>query len=89
MEIRRQPIPSRLKISLLENEDNLFDCGLYVGLAGTVGSMIFLALGYSSGGMMAAYSSTLFGIVFVALFKICHLRPYRRRLILESQASGD
>lgn len=86
MEIRRQPIASQLKLKLLENEDNLFDCGLYVGLAGTVGALIFLALGIIDGALMAAYASTLFGIVFVALFKICHLRPYRRRLILESQA---
>jgi hypothetical protein len=85
MEIRRQPIASNLKLRLLENEDNLFDCGLYVGLAGTVSALIFLAIGIIDGALMAAYASTLFGIVFVALFKICHLRPYRRRLILESQ----
>jgi hypothetical protein len=86
MEIRRQPIASHLKLKLLENEDHLFDAGLYIGLAGTVGALIFLAIGIIGPSLMAAYASTLFGIVFVAFFKICHLRPYRRRLIIESQA---
>lgn len=85
-EIRRQPLASNLKLKLLENEDHLFDSGLYLGLAGTVGALIFLALGVIGPSLMAAYASTLFGIVFVALFKIFHLRPYRRRLIIESQA---
>lgn len=86
MEIRRQPVASHLKLKLLENEDHLFDAGLYIGLAGTVGALIFLALGVVGPSLMAAYASTLFGIVFVAFFKIFHLRPYRRRLIIESQA---
>ena len=85
-EIRGQPLASNLKLKLLENEDHLFDSGLYLGLAGTVGALIFLALGVIGPSLMAAYASTLFGIVFVALFKIFHLRPYRRRLIIESQA---
>jgi hypothetical protein len=37
---------------------------------------------------MAAYSSTLFGIIFVAILKICHVRPFRRRLILETEFKG-
>lgn len=85
-EIRRQPLSSNLKLQLLENEENLFDTGLYVGLAGTVGSLIFLALGIVDPSLMAAYASTLFGIICVAMVKIFHLRPYKRRLILESQA---
>jgi hypothetical protein len=32
--------------------------------------------------LMAAYSSTLFGIIFVAILKIFHVRPYRKNLIL-------
>lgn len=85
-EIRRQPVASQLKLRLLENEENLFDAGLYVGLGGTVVALILLALGaLEEAALMAAYASTLFGIIFVALFKICHLRPYRRRLIVESQ----
>jgi hypothetical protein len=35
---------------------------------------------------MAAYSSTSFGIIFVSILKIFHLRPLRRQLILESDA---
>lgn len=84
-EIRRHPATSELKLQLLENEDHLFDSGLYVGLAGTVGAFILLAFGVINVGLMAAYASTLFGIVFVAGLKIFHLRPYRRHLILENQ----
>jgi hypothetical protein len=36
---------------------------------------------------MAAYSSTSFGIIFVSIFKIFHLRPYRRQLLLEDPAA--
>ncbi len=32
-EIRRQNIPPRIKLKLLENEDHLFDAGLYLGFA--------------------------------------------------------
>jgi hypothetical protein len=38
---------------------------------------------------MAAYASTLFGILFVAVLKICHVRPYRRKLILESEVQSS
>jgi hypothetical protein len=37
---------------------------------------------------MAAYSSTSFGIIFVSFFKIFNLRPLKRRLLLEADASG-
>ncbi|MCH8476202.1 MAG: hypothetical protein LAT55_13355 [Opitutales bacterium] len=84
-EVRRQGLDSPTKLQLLENEENLFDTGLYLGLAGTVGSLIFLALGIVEPSLMAAYASTLFGIVFVAILKIFHVRPFKRRLILESR----
>jgi hypothetical protein len=35
---------------------------------------------------MVAYSSTSFGILFVSVFKIFHLRPACRRLLLEAEA---
>jgi len=82
-EIKRQQISSNLKLKLLDNEDNMFDAGLYVGLAGTVLSLVCLALGIIKPGLMSAYASTLFGILFVSILKILHVRPYRRQLILE------
>ena len=39
-------------------------------------------------GLMAAYSSTSFGVVFVSIFKIFHLRPMRRKLLMESEAAS-
>ena len=83
-EIRRQRIPDETKIRLLENEENLFDSGLYLGLGGTVASLILLAVGIVEASLMAAYASTLFGILFVSFFKIFHLRPLKRKLILAS-----
>lgn len=84
-DIRRQQLPAAIKLTLLDNEDNLFDLGLYVGLSGTVLSLILLAMDIVQASLIAAYASTLFGIIFTAILKILHVRPQRRRLILEAQ----
>jgi hypothetical protein len=83
--IRRLDAPTGLKMSLLENEDVLFDSGLYVGLGGTVASLIMLAMGVVEASLIAAYASTLFGIIFVAILKIFHVRPFRRALLYDMQ----
>ena len=85
-EIRRQQVPPRMKLRLLENEDHLFVAGLYLGFVGTILSLILVSMGVIKFSLMAAYSSTSFGVVFVCLFKIFNLRPARRRLILEAEA---
>jgi hypothetical protein len=87
-EVSKQKLTAKLKIKLLENEENLFDFGLYVGLGGTVLSLILVAVGIVEASLMAAYASTLFGIMFTALLKIMHLRPYRRTLIIEAESTG-
>ena len=87
-EIRRQRVPARIKIKLLENEDHLFDAGLYLGFVGTIISLILVSLGIGKFSLMAAYSSTSFGIIFVSIFKIFHLRPTRRKLLLEAEANA-
>ncbi|HTV63360.1 MAG TPA: hypothetical protein VMH30_12400 [Verrucomicrobiae bacterium] len=84
-EIRRQNIPPRMKLKLLENEDHLFDAGLYLGFVGTIVSLIVASLGLVKFSLMAAYSSTSFGIIFVVIFKIFHLRPLRRKLLMASE----
>ena len=81
-EIKKQEATFDLKLKLLENEDNLFDLGLYVGLGGTVASLILLAMDIVQASLIAAYSSTLFGILFVAVLKVVHVRPYRRLIIV-------
>jgi len=87
-EIRRQRVPARIKIKLLENEDHLFDAGLYLGFVGTIISLILFSLGVLKMSLMAAYSSTSFGIIFVSIFKIFHLRPTRRKLLMESETGA-
>lgn len=85
-EIRRQPVDPRVKLRLLENEDHLFDAGLYVGFAGTIISLVLISMGVvRSPSAMIAYSSTSFGVIFVSVLKIFHIRPMRRKLILESE----
>ena len=84
-EIRRQRVPARVRLKLLENEDHLFDAGLYLGFVGTIISLILFSIGVTKPSLMAAYSSTSFGIIFVSAFKIFHLRPTRRRLLLEAE----
>jgi len=86
-EIRRQRVPPRVKLKLLDNEDHLFDAGLYLGFVGTIISLILFSLGLVKPSLMAAYSSTSFGILFVSCFKILNLRPLRRKLLLEAEAS--
>jgi hypothetical protein len=87
-EIRRQRVLPRVRLRLLENEDHLFDAGLYLGFVGTIISLILVSIGVVKFSLMAAYSSTSFGIIFVSVFKIFHLRPTRRKLLLESEAAA-
>ena len=83
-EIRRQPLAARMKLKLIENEDLLFDAGLYVGFVGSVLSLILMSIGVGKISMMA-YASTSFGIIFVSVLTIFHVRPLRRQLIMESE----
>jgi len=83
-QLRRLDAPPEFKLKLLENEEHLFDFGLYVGLIGTASAFILLSLGIVEASIMAAYTSTLFGIVFVAVLKVTRVRPYRRTLIEEA-----
>jgi hypothetical protein len=85
-EIARSDQPPLVKLRLMENEDNLFDGGLYIGIAGTATALVLQVLQIIPGDLLAAYSSNLFGITCVALVKIRHVRPYKRELILENQA---
>jgi hypothetical protein len=84
-DVDRQALPPAVKLKLMENEENLFDGGLYIGIAGTATALVLQVLGVIEANLLAAYSSNLFGIVCVALVKIRHVRPYKRRLILEMQ----
>ncbi len=84
-EIRRQEIPSALKLKILDNEENLFDTGLYVGLGGTGLSLVLMALNLFTASPMIAYASTGFGVFFASLLKIIHVRAYRRELILQAE----
>jgi len=86
-EVKRQNVPSDLKLRLLDNEEHMFDAGLYVGLGGTVLGLILPAFNVIQPSLMVAYASTLFGILFVSVLKICHVRPYRRSLILDSSSA--
>ena len=83
-DVDRQPLGAPGKLRLIENEENLFDGGLYLGIAGTATALVLQVLHLIDANLLAAYSSNLFGIVCVAMVKIRHVRPYKRKLILES-----
>lgn len=87
-EISRQSCPPPVKLRLMENEENLFDSGLYVGIAGTAAALILQVLGVIEANLLAAYSSNLFGILCVALVKIRHVRAFKRTLIMQSPAAS-
>ena len=84
-EIETQDASPQLKLRLMENEENLFDSGLYVGMMGTAAALVLQVVGVIEPNLLAAYSSNLFGIICVALVKIRHVRGFKRRLILEAQ----
>jgi hypothetical protein len=84
-ETLRQRVPARVKLKLLENEDHLFDAGLYLGFVGTIICLILVSLGILQFSLMAAYSSTSFGIIFVSILKIFKVRPARRLLLLQAE----
>jgi hypothetical protein len=84
-EIEDQDASPLLKLRLMENEENLFDSGLYVGMMGTAAALVLQVVGVIEPNLLAAYSSNLFGIICVAMVKIRHVRSFKRRLILESQ----
>ena len=76
----------KLKLRLLENEDNLFDLGLYIGIAGTALMLAILIIFPDSGlSVSAAYASNIFGILCVAVVKIFHVRQTREALIVEAE----
>ena len=83
-QIKNEELKSGLKLGLLDNEENLFDLGLYIGLGGTVLSLILLLiLDVKQDALIGAYTSTLFGILFVAALKIVIIRPYRNHLLVK------
>jgi len=87
-EIETQDASPQLKLRLMENEENLFDSGLYVGMMGTAAALVLQVVGVIEPNLLAAYSSNLFGIICVALVKIRHVRGFKRRLILEGQRAA-
>jgi hypothetical protein len=84
-EVERRDAPTLLKLRLMENEENLFDSGLYIGIGGTASALVLQVLGIIEPNLLAAYSSNLFGITCVALVKILHVRPYKKSLILHAE----
>ena len=83
-QIKNEELRAGLKLGLLDNEENLFDLGLYIGLGGTVLSLILLlVLDVKQDALIGAYTSTLFGILFVAALKIVIVRPYRNHLLVK------
>ncbi len=86
-EILRQRVPARMQLRLLDNEEHLFDGGLYLGFVGTIICLILVSLGIITQSVMAAYSSTSFGVIFVFIFKIFNLRPVRRKLLIAAESA--
>jgi hypothetical protein len=87
-EIRQGEGDPLLKLRLLENEDNLFDMGLYIGIAGTALTLAIKMLAPQFGiSLSVAYASNIFGILCVALVKIHHVRGTRQQLIMDAETT--
>ena len=87
-EIRDGTDSPQQKLRLLENEDNLFDLGLYIGIGGTALGLGLIMLGVFTK-PYAAYVSNIMGIACVALVKIKHLRNTRQELLEEANKTGS
>jgi hypothetical protein len=87
-EIEMSTGSAQLRLRLMENEENLFDSGLYIGIAGTAAALVLQVLQIIQANLLAAYASNLFGIVTVACVKIYHVRAAKRRLIVEAQSEA-
>ena len=86
-EIDEDPDASpRLKLTLLENEDNLFDMGLYIGIAGTALGLALIMVDFFDK-PVAAYASNVFGILCVAVVKIWHVRGVKQKLLIQCRDS--
>ena len=81
-QIDRGDYDNLIKLKLMENEENLFDSGLYVGIAGTCISLVLQVLGLIEANLIAAYSSNLFGILGVAIVKIQLVRPFKISIVI-------
>lgn len=84
-EIEKRELDPLVKLRLMENEENLFDTGLYVGIAGTCIALVMQVIGLVSANLLAAYSSNLFGILCVAIVKIRLVRPFKTKLIMAGE----
>lgn len=84
-EIEKRELDPLVKLKLMENEENLFDSGLYVGIAGTCIALVMQVINLVDHNLLAAYSSNLFGILCVAIVKIRLVRPYKTKLIMASE----
>ena len=74
-------VDNQVKLKQLENEDVLFDLPLYVGLLGTVLGFLLVAWGWSFASRIAAYISTIIGIVVSAMMRVFMLRSIRAKLL--------
>ncbi|MDQ8196941.1 hypothetical protein QEH56_02215 [Pelagicoccus enzymogenes] len=84
-EIEKRELDPLVKLKLMENEENLFDSGLYVGIAGTCIALVMQVINLVDHNLLAAYSSNLFGILCVAIVKIRLVRPYKTKLIMAGE----
>ena len=83
-QVKNEELKASLKLNLLDNEENLFDLDFTLDLGGTVLSLILLlVLDVKQDALIGAYTSTLFGILFVAALKIFVVRPYRNHLLVK------
>jgi len=83
-----QHLPSKLKLKLIENEEHLFDAGLYCGFVGTVLALVFFPW---------AWPNELDGRLFLHFFwHHFRLDPQNllraslsRQLIIESESRAE
>ncbi|MBE6368846.1 MAG: hypothetical protein E7056_01640 [Lentisphaerae bacterium] len=78
--IRKNQASPDIKLAQIANADIFLDLPLYIGLFGSVSSFMVMSFS-SSSGQLIAYSSTLIGILFCTIMRVCLMYPLKSKLI--------
>lgn len=76
------------KLASFKNADTFLDLPLYIGLFGSVSSFLLISFSPQSS-RLVAYSSTLIGIIFSVIARLCILYPAKQKIISDAADAAN
>ena len=73
---------------VFKNADTFLDLPLYIGLFGSVSSVLLISFSPQSS-RLVAYSTTLIGIIFSVISRLGILYPAKQKILAEAAKSGS